>query len=202
MSMKRNLFIGVAALSVALLFSSCAKVPQTEIDAATAAIQEAKDAGADLYVPGDFTALTDSMKSVNEAIEAAKAKIFPSYTEVKAKLSVIGQMAVDTKAKSEARQEEIKAEVQGLIDQVNALVEEDMQLVAMAPKGKEGAAALGAIKSEIQVIEGSVTEAQNMLSGGDLIPALDKIKAAEEKAASINAELKEVIAKYSKNRKK
>jgi PBP1b-binding outer membrane lipoprotein LpoB len=193
--MKSKLIIAIAAMGVAVLFSSCAKVPQAEVDAATAAIQEVKDAGADLYVPEAYQALVDSMKSANEKIEVAKAKWFPNYTKAKDLLAVVSQMAVDTKAKSEARKVELKAETEALIVEVKALVEENKGLIAKAPKGKEGREALEAIKSDVAVAETTVTEVEALLANGDLIGSNDKIKAAKEKATSIKAELEEAIAK-------
>jgi hypothetical protein len=189
--MKSKLIIAIAAMGVAVLFSSCAKVPQVEIDAATAAIQEVKDAGADLYVPEAYQALVDSMKS-------AKAKWFPSYTKAKATLATVSQMAVDTKAKSEARKVELKAETEAAIVEVKALVEENKALIAKAPRGKEGREALEAIKSDLAVAETTVTEVEGLLANGDLLGSNSKIKAAKEKATSIKAELEEAIAKKGK----
>jgi len=193
--MKSKLIIAIAAMGITVLFSSCQKVPQTEIDAATAAVQEVKDAGADLYVPEAYNALVDSMKSANEKVEVAKAKWFPNYNSAKELLAVINQMAVDTKAKSEARKVELKAEVETMIVEVKALVEENTALIAKAPKGKEGREALEAIKSDNAVAETTVTEVEALLANGDLIGSNDKIKAAKEKATSIKAELEEAIAK-------
>ncbi len=193
--MKSKLIIAIAAMGIAVLFSSCAKVPQTEIDAATAAVQEVKDAGADLYVPEAYAALVDSMKSANEKVEVAKAKWFPNYSKSKELLAVVSQMAIDTKAKSEARKVELKAEVEAMIVEVKALVEENKALVAKAPRGKEGKAALEAINSDIAVAETTVTEVEALLANGDLIGSNDKIKAVKEKATSIKAELEEAIAK-------
>ena len=193
--MKSKLIIAIAAMGVAVLFSSCAKVPQAEVDSATAAIQEVKDAGADLYVPEAYQALVDSMKSANEKIEVAKAKWFPNYTKAKELLAVVNQMAVDTKAKSEARKVELKAETEAMIVEVKALVEENKALIAKAPRGKEGREALEAIKSDVAVAETTVTEVEALLANGDLIGSNDKIKAAKEKATSIKAELEEAIAK-------
>jgi hypothetical protein len=193
--MKSKLMIAIAAMGVAVLFSSCAKVPQAEVDAATAAIQEVKDAGADLYVPEAYQALVDSMKSANEKIEVAKAKWFPSYTKAKETLVWVSQNAVETKAKSEARKVELKAEVETMIGEVKALVAENTALIAKAPRGKEGKEALEAIKSDLAVAETTVTEVEALLANGDLIGSNDKIKAAKEKATSIKAELEEAIAK-------
>ncbi len=193
--MKSKLIIAIAAMGIAVLFSSCAKVPQTEIDAATAAVQSVKDAGADLYVPEAYNALVDSMKSANEKVEAAKAKWFPNYTKSKELLAVVSQMAVDTKAKSEARKVELQAENETLIGEVKALNEGNTALIAKAPRGKEGKEALEAIKSDITVAETAVTEAESLQANGDLIGANDKIKAAKEKATGTKAELEEAIAK-------
>jgi len=192
--MKSKLIIAIAAMGIAVLFSSCAKVPQAEVDAATAAIQEVKDAGADLYVPEAYQALVDSMKSANEKIEVAKAKWFPNYTKAKDLLAVVSQMAVDTKAKAETRKVELKAEVEAMIIEVKALVEENKALIAKAPRGKEGKAALEAISSDLAVAETTVTEVEALLANGDLIGSNDKIKAAKEKATSIKAELEAAIA--------
>jgi len=193
--MKSKLMIAIAAMGVTVLFSSCQKVPQAEIDAATAAIAEVKDAGADLYVPEAYQALVDSMKSANEKVEVAKAKWFPNYSKSKATLAWVSQAAVDTKAKSEARKVELKAETEAMIGEVKTLVDENKALIAKAPKGKEGREALEAIKSDVAVAETTVTEVEALLANGDLIGSNNKIKAAKEKATSIKAELEEAIAK-------
>lgn len=193
--MKSKLIIAIAAMGIAVLFSSCAKVPQTEIDSANAAVQEVKDSGADLYVPEAYQALVDSNKSANEKVEVAKAKWFPNYTKAKDQLAVVSQMAVDTKAKAEARKVELKAETEAMIVEVKTLNTDNTALIAKAPRGKEGREALEAIKSDIAVAETTVTEVEALLANGDLIGSNDKIKAAKEKATSIKAELEEAIAK-------
>lgn len=199
--MKSKLMIAVAAIGIAVLFSSCAKVPQAEIDAATAAVQSAKDAGADLYVPDVYNALVDSMKSANEKVETAKAKWFPNYTKAKELLATVNQMAGDAKTKTEARKVELKNETDALITEVQTMNTDNTALLAKAPRGKEGKEALEAIKSDISVTEQTVTEVQSLLTNGDIIGANDKIKAAKEKATSIKAELEDAIAKKAGKKK-
>ena len=58
--MKIKLMMFISALFVAVLFSSCAKFPQVELNLATAAIDSLKVIGADLYVPVEFQAVEDS----------------------------------------------------------------------------------------------------------------------------------------------
>lgn len=192
----------LTAISVAVLFSSCGKVPQVEIDGANAAIEAAKSVGADVYVAEDFAALQDSMRSVNENVEVQNAKFFKNFDKVKEQLVVVNAMAIETKTKAEARKEEVKQEIESLQTEVGAILVQNNELAAQAPKGKEGAAALEAIKGDISLIETSLTEVAGLVAQDKLIAALDKVKAAKEKALAINTELNEVIAKYAKNKRK
>lgn len=194
--------IALTAVSVAVLFSSCGKIPQAEIDAANVAIEAANTAGASVYVAEDFAALQDSMRAVNENVEAQNGKLFKNFDGVKAQLAVVSQMAADAKVKAETRKEEVKQEVAALQTEVANLVASNNELIAQAPKGKEGAAALEAIKGDNGLIETSLAEVADLVTADNLMPALDKVKAAKEKAESINAELSEVIAKYAKGKKR
>ncbi len=202
LTMKKKLMIALTALSIAVLFSSCGKAPQAEIDAANAAIEVAKTAGADVYVVADFAALQDSMRAVNEGVEAQNGKLFKNFDKVKEQLAVVTEMAAETKTKAEVRKEEVKQEVAALQTEVAELVALNNELVAKAPKGKEGAAALEAIKGDISLIETSMTEVADLVLADNLIASLDKAKAAKEKALAINAELNEVTTKYAKNKKR
>jgi DNA repair exonuclease SbcCD ATPase subunit len=199
--MKKKLMFVVMALGVAVLFSSCGKVPQAEIDAAFAALDSAKTAGADVYLAEDFAALQDSMKAITESVEAQKSKFFASYGDIKAKLASVNEQAVAAVAKTEARKEEVKQEIATLQSEVTTLQTQNNELVAKAPKGKEGKAALEAIKADITLIDTTLGEVGTQAAAGDLMGALDKAKAAKEKAVAINTELNDVIAKYTKAQK-
>jgi len=200
--MKTKIMTFFAALSVVVLLSSCGKVPQAEIDAANAAIETAKAAGADVYVAGDFAALQDSMNVVNQKVEEQNGKLFKNYKDVNAMLTVVTQMATEVQSKTEAKKVEIKNEIANIQNEVSELIVRNNDLIANAPKGKEGTAALEAIKGDNSVVESTMTEVANLAASDELMSALDKAKAAKEKAQALNDELSEVIAKYSKNKKK
>ena len=67
-----------------------------------------------------------------------------------------------------------------------------------APRGKEGAAVLEQIKTEMATIEASVAEAQALYDKGSYMDASNKVKAANESATGINTELKDAIAKVKR----
>lgn len=196
--MKRTFLKSILILSLGIVMASCGKLPQAEIDAANNSIEMARVSGADMFVPEAYNSLVDSMNSVMTNLESQKSKWFKNYKGSREKLVAVTEMAGRVKDEAELKKAEVKAEVVNLIAEVKALTEENKVLVTEAPKGKEGKAALEAMKSEIGSIEVAVVESEAMLQKDEILAAQGKISAAKDQAASLNAELKEVIAKYNK----
>src|SRR5690554_5660097 len=86
--MKRILNVFVV-LAVAIIFSACNNVPQTEVDAAGVALEQAKTAQADVYFTNEFFALQDSLNACIASVEGEKSKSIGNYDQVKAKLQLI-----------------------------------------------------------------------------------------------------------------
>lgn len=189
---------GAVALT-AVIFSGCSKVPQAEIDAANDAIAEAKAAGADVYVSESFFALEDSVDAVMMRLEAEKSGLFKNYANSKEELLAVTQYAQDVKQQSEVRKQEVKVEIQNLVTEIKTLIEANRQLITEAPRGKEGTSALEAIKEELNLLEANLIDLNQKTEGGELLAALSSARTSKDKAASINSELTEVIAKYKAN---
>lgn len=193
--MKGKVFTVIAAAMMLLVLAGCGKAPQAEIDAANAAIESAKAAQADIYVPVEFGQLKDSLNAAMADVEAGNSKVFKNYKGATVKLGAIVTTASEVSQKAAVRKDEVKAEGEALLASLTAVIAENNDLIGKAPKGKEGAAVLEEIKAEMTVIEGVVAEATTLHANGEYMAALDKFKAANENATGINTELKEAIAK-------
>jgi flagellin-like hook-associated protein FlgL len=199
--MKNKLFYGVITLGVILLTATaCQKVPQAQLDRAQTALDSARIAQADRYLPAEFNALQDSFNNAVSLIEQMKSGSFlkRNYKEAASKLESVKLNADVVIADAAVRKEQVKNEAEGLIEEVNALITEVKDLVVKAPKGKEGKAALEAIQQDITVIESTVAEASGMFSQGDYLSSKDKLAATKEKALSIKAELQAAIDKVKR----
>lgn len=185
----------MAALSIAVIFVSCGKVPQVEIDSTTAAIEAAQAAEANVYVPAEFAALQDKMNAVNSAIEEQKGKLFKKFTTVKEDLASVTELAGQVTASAAAKKDEVKTQAQTLLNDIKAVVEENAKLLPKLPRGKEGAAVIEQIKADLGTVDAAVAEAQSLFDKGAFMDAYNKIKAASDKAGSLNAEIKEVLTK-------
>jgi len=183
--------------ALAILFTGCAKLPEVEIANAKAAVEAAKVAEADRYVPAEYQALSDSLNAAMTEIENQKSKfaMFRSYKNVTAKLNNVVVLAEPVKEYALIRKEEVKEEAQQMLAEATTLVSEVNTLIARAPRGKEGKEALEAIKNDLALVEATLAEVSTLIESGDYMTALDKVNAATEKGNSLKMELEEVIAK-------
>lgn len=193
--MKNKVFMGLATIAMVAFLSSCGKVPQVEIDATNAAIEAAKVAEAPVYSAAEFAALQDSMNVIMADVELQKSKLFKKFGTAKVKLTETLALANKVAADAGVKKEEVKKEAGNLLTEIKAVVEENAKLILKAPRGKDGAAVIAQIKTDIATIDTSVVEAQGLFDKGAYMDALNKIKAAKEKATGINTELKDAIAK-------
>jgi len=193
--MKNKVLMGLAAIVMVAFLSSCGTVPQAQIDAVNVAIDSAAKVEAGTYLPTEFAAVQDSMKAIMADVEVQKSKLFKKFGPSKEKLVATVTLANTVAANAATKKEEVKKEVEALMTTVKAVVEENKTLMTKAPKGKEGAAVLEAMKTDMASIEASIVEAQAKFDGGTYMDALNTVKAANERAAGINTELKDAIAK-------
>ena len=187
--------MGLAAIAMVAILSSCGKKPQAEIDAANAAIEAAKTAEANVYLPTEFAAVQDSLNAVMADITAQESKLFKKFGPAKEKLTAVTTLANQVAANAATKKEEVKAEVANLLTSIKTVIEENGKLIPKLPRGKEGAAVIEQIKAEVATVDASVVEAQGLFDKGSYMDAMNKIKAAKEKADSLNAEVKEVLTK-------
>jgi len=199
--MKNKVLMGLAAVAMVAFLSSCGKVPQVQIDATNAAIEAAKTAEAPVYVPAEFTAVQDSMNAIMADVEAQKSKLFKKFGPAKIKLDATLALANQVAANAAVKKEEVKKETETLMTEIKGVIEENGTLMKKAPRGKEGAAVLEQMKTEMATIEASVAEAQGSYDKGAYMDALNKVKAAKERAVGINTELKDAIAKVKGGKK-
>jgi len=193
--MKNKVLLGLAAIAMVAVLASCGKKPQAEIDATTAAIAAAQAAEANVYLPAEFTALQDSMNAINAAITEQDGKLFKKYTPIKEDLASTLALANQVAANAAVKKDEVKKEAEGLLASIKTVVAENLKLIPKLPRGKEGAAVIEQIKADMATVDASAVEAQGLFDKGAFMDALNKIKAANDKAGSLNTEIKDALTK-------
>jgi len=137
----------------------------------------------------------DSMNAVMAEVETQQGKLFKKFGDVKTKLDAVTAQANQVAAGVAAKKAEVRKEAESLLNGIKAVIEENNKLVPKLPRGKEGAAVIEQIKADLANVGAAVTEAQGAFDKGAFMDALNKIKAAKEKADGLNTEIKEALTK-------
>ncbi|MDZ7263468.1 MAG: septation ring formation regulator EzrA [candidate division KSB1 bacterium] len=196
MSIK-NLTLTLFVILALVMVIGCAKAPQQEVDAAKAALDAAKAAEADRYLPAEFNAVQDSLNAALAEIEKQNSKfaLTRNYNRAKALLASVVTLANQAKDQVDAKKEEVKAQATQLTTDLQAALDEAKKLLKKAPRGKEGKAALEAMTNELTTVENSMADVTTLMNNGDFLSAKDKLAAGLAKVQSIVEELKAAIEK-------
>lgn len=199
--MKNRFSLGMAVLMAAILLYSCGRMPQAGIDQARSAIDSARIAGAEVYFPSEFASLQDSMNAAMILVEAQGSRMIKNYGDAVEKLNDVTVHAKEVTVLTENRKDELRQEIRTILADIRTLLDKNKDLIAQAPKGKEGTAALQAINAELAAVESSIAVLENQEETGDLTACHSSALASREKAASVHEELSVIIARYNRARR-
>ncbi len=195
--MKNIIRLSVLGIAVVFLIAGCSK-PQQAIDEAQAAVEAAKNEGADIYAAEELKALGDSLSSAMDEVETQSKKFFKSYGDSKDSLTQIKADADALKASIPGLKEKAKNEAQTMMEEAQAAIAEAKALLEKAPRGKGTRADIEAFTADLKGMEDSIVNVQEMIDSGDYFGALDSARAIKEKAASISEEITKAIEKVKK----
>ncbi len=195
--MKTLLTYSVTLLFLSALLVSCAKAPEEDLAAAQTALTTAAEAGADVYVADLYQAAQDSLAAAQVEIEAqnAKGSFSRNYARAAALLASAQQTAAEAQAQVETKKEEMRVANESLVAEVEQALARTTELLAKAPRGKDGAAALAMIQQDAAAAAQTLDEARAAHEAGEFARAGDLARAALDKANGLINELETAISK-------
>ncbi len=188
----RKVLVIVAALSLILL-AACASVPQEQINAAKAAMDKAKAAGAEMYAPESLKAVTDKEAALNAELANQEGSLFKSY-DLTAKLAQ-EMLDLATKAESDAvaGKEKAMTEANDAVIAAEAAVTAAREALTKAPKGKGSAADLAAMTGDVDAAAKTIEDAKADVTAEKYLDAKTKAEAAKAQAEKVTADVQAAI---------
>ena len=192
--MRSFLAVGLI-LSVALVFAGCAKPPTQELDAAQAALDEAKKAEADIYAP-------DAYRSASNALNEARAKVEQKdYEGAKASALQAKQLADRSRTEAETSKRTTRDEAQALVNSVSSGLTDARTALNSAPKGKGADEDLDQLRSDLGQAETSLSDARNSLNAGKYKDAQSQARSAESRLAQVQGSVQTAMQKIEEWKK-
>jgi TonB family protein len=125
---------GAIALGLAIAVAGCASPPNTEVDAAKAALDKAAADGADRYAADSLKAAQDAKAALDAELSAQQARMVKSYDKAK-ELAVAAKVAAD-KAAADAVAAKEQAEALAAREKAAAAARAKMRAAAVRPGGR------------------------------------------------------------------
>jgi len=185
------------SLSYLILFmAGCGSAPQELIDNAKTALESAKSAEADQYVPDRYAAAKNALDGAMAEVDKQNSKfLFKNYSDAETMLNNAITLAKEAESAAIARKEEVKKELPQMIEQLENAIKEVTTLMKKAPRGKEGMMALQSIQNDVNSLEKIVPEAKSAMQNENYMSAFNKTRSGLDKANSLIKELNQAIGR-------
>ena len=174
---------------LAFALVGCDEVPHQEVDGAQAALDAAKQAEADKYVPDQYNAAKQALDKALATVKEEESAMFSNFDEAKNQLAAATTAAESATSAVPAKKEEVKQATEALLANIPGEVKTTQDMWRRAPRGKGTREALQLIKEDIERTAASESEVTAALESGDLLTAQQKANAIIAKLKSIQGEL-------------
>ncbi len=188
MRVKTLLYV-LSMMLVMFAFIGCDDVPQQEIDDAKAALDAAKKAEADKYVPDKYNAAKQSLDNAMAVVQEEESAMFSDFDEARGLLAAAKTAADEAAAAAPAKKEEVKNAAEAMLAAIPDEVKTTEKMWRSAPRGKGTREALAMMKEEIANTAARQSQVQAALDGGDYLGAQQEAQQIMSKLKSLQGEL-------------
>jgi paraquat-inducible protein B len=189
----RSLLLGIGIS--ALLVAGCGKVPETELAAAKASVDEARAAGGEVYAAKELDIAVDSLAAAEAEIQKQNGKfaLFRSYKDAQRQLTVAQSLGVTAKDAAISGKAKAKEEAEMLIAQVKAAVDSTRALMPMAPRDKEGKKIMEAMNADLESVAATIPELDDKMAKEDYRGAAQLARGSLQRVEGIRKEIQDAI---------
>ena len=195
---NKSVVTGLLVLTV-LGMAACSKPPEQAMQAGSAALEEAKAAGAETYAPDALQKAQDALNRA-EAEKKAQDEKFVLFRSYKSSEEMYAQAKVELDAATQAAaagKELAKADATAAIEAAKAALASANEALAAAPKSKDSKADLELWANDLSTYATTVTEAEAALASEDYLGAKSQAESVTAKATEISASIQAAIEKVN-----
>jgi len=195
----------VAALLalMALGMTACSKAPEQAIQTSSAAMEEAKAAGAETYASDALQKAQDLMNQADaeKKTQDEKFVLFRSYKDSEGLYNQAAAEFASAKQAAAAGKEQTRADATAAIDGAKAAVAAAREALAGAPKSKDSKADLDLWANDLNTYDATIVEAEGAMTTEDYLGAKAQADSVTAKAGEISASIQAAIEKVQATRR-
>ena len=176
-----SLFRVGAGIALIMAVVSCGSPPQAELDAAQAALDTARQAGAEAYA-------ADAYNRAKNTLADARAKSEQGEYEAAKTAAVQAKDQADqARSLAESNKARIRDEAQAIVNRLSNAIGDARAAVDGAPRGKGADDDLDQLRADLGQAGAALTDARNSLGEGNFNAALEQAKSADSKLGQVQS---------------
>ena len=185
----RSLFRAGAILAFVVAVVSCGSPPEAELEAAEAALESARGAGAEAYA-------ADAYDRAKNTLSDARAKVEQGdYDAAKTAAIQAKEQADQAKSLAESTKVRVRDEAQAIVTRLSNAIGDASAAVDGAPRGKGADSDLDQLRADLGQAEAELSDARGSLSSSDFNAALEQAKSAESKLNQVQSAVQVAMKK-------
>lgn len=179
-----------------LTVGACAQAPTADIDAATAALEQAASAGAADYAADAMKAAQDAKAQLEAELKAQDGTfaLMRSYSEATKLAAAAKDAAAQAAQAAAAGKEKVKGEAVQAVAAAQAMLQTATALLDKAPRGKGTAQDIEAMKTDLAGVSTSLADAEAALKAERFKDALAKAAAGKASAEAVKTAVEQAMA--------
>jgi tRNA U34 5-carboxymethylaminomethyl modifying GTPase MnmE/TrmE len=177
--------------------AACSKPPEQAMQAGSAALEQAKAAGAETYAADALQKAQDALNRA-DAEKKAQDEKFVLFRSYKTSEELYGQAKTELDAATQAAaagKEQAKADATQAVDDAKAAVAAANEALAKAPKSKDTKADLELWANDLGTYATTITEAETAIGSEDFLGAKSMAESVTAKAGEITTSIEAAIEK-------
>lgn len=176
--MTRSLTLCALSVGIVLFGAACQKPPTQEIQAAEAALEEARQSDAREYAPEALERVNQQYAALEAELKTQEEKMAfrRKYDQAKTLAANVQTQAEQAKAAGAQAKEETKAQVETALQEASVKLEQVKTAVANAPRGKGSAADIKMMQQDVAEMESNLASVQQMYDAGQYRAAMNKMQ--------------------------
>jgi hypothetical protein len=197
---SRNVVRSLVLVS-ALGLAGCGGPPQEEMQTVQTSLAEARKAGAESYAPEPYAKAGELLAQASNEMEVQKGKfvLMRSYGRTKTLLRQAEAEAGKAKTEAASHRLQARSDAQTAIEAARGALTAALSAVANAPAGKDSRADLALMRGDLEVLKGTLAEAEAAQGSEDYVTALERAGKVRQEADAISADVANALRKVQKS---
>lgn len=182
--------------------SGCSGKPAQELAAAKSAVDVASSEGAEKYAPEEAKKVYDALTAAQQEIKTQEGKFLKNYTQAREMLTAVKADAENLRSILPTKKENLRKKSLVSLEAATSAFNGSRAILAQVPRAKVQEDLFDSLENDLIVLEGDLTEAQELIAHEDYAAAARKADTVRDRSVLLAEQIRQSFDKVTFRDKK